>query len=168
MAARSRGNRSVLTSSGVSGSIDNRAPWAGANRALTALASFTSLRRWSPRRLTSTGCRLPSAQRASSNSTLTIWLGSKPWAAARASMLLWPGVSNSLQGTAARGTASAARDTARSWLGPVHLAVALLQAGLIGMEGIAILHDEFAATHQSEAGPNLVPEFGLNLIKIYR
>ena len=36
------------------------------------------------------------------------------------------------------------------------------------MEGIAILHDEFAAAHQPEAGPNLVTEFGLDLIKIYR
>ena len=58
--------------------------------------------------------------------------------------------------------------TENSPVGPVHLGVALLEAGLIGVEGIAILHDEFAAAHQPEAGPDLVPEFGLNLIKIDR
>ena len=35
------------------------------------------------------------------------------------------------------------------------------------MEGIRILHDEFTATHQPESGANLIPELGLDLIKVH-
>ena len=33
------------------------------------------------------------------------------------------------------------------------------------MEGISVLHDEFAATHQAKARANFVSEFVLNLIE---
>ena len=36
------------------------------------------------------------------------------------------------------------------------------------MEGIGIFHDEFPPSHQSEARPYLIPEFGLDLIEIDR
>ena len=33
------------------------------------------------------------------------------------------------------------------------------------MERIGVLHDEFARAHHTEAGPDLVAKFGLDLIK---
>ena len=34
------------------------------------------------------------------------------------------------------------------------------------MEGVAVLHDELATAHQSEARANFIPEFGLNLVQV--
>ena len=34
------------------------------------------------------------------------------------------------------------------------------------MEGVGIFHNEFATTHQAEAGTNLIAEFALYLIQI--
>ena len=53
-------------------------------------------------------------------------------------------------------------------VGPVHGAIGAAQAGLVGMEGIGVLHDEFPAPHQPEAGPDLIAELGLDLIKTDR
>ena len=36
------------------------------------------------------------------------------------------------------------------------------------MKGIGILHDKFSAAHQTEAGPNLIAELCLDLVKIDR
>ena len=36
------------------------------------------------------------------------------------------------------------------------------------MEGIGILHDEFTAPHQPEAGADLIPELGLDLVEVHR
>src|SRR2546427_10970295 len=40
----------------------------------------------------------------------------------------------------------------------VHLPVALLCAGFVGVERVGVLHDELAPAHQPEARPDLVPE----------
>ena len=48
----------------------------------------------------------------------------------------------------------------------MHAVVGDLQRRLVGMEGIGILHDEFAATHQAEARTDLVTELGLDLVQI--
>ena len=50
----------------------------------------------------------------------------------------------------------------------VHLPVGLVETGLIDMEGIGVLHQELAGAHDAEAGPDLVPELGLNLVKSHR
>ena len=53
-------------------------------------------------------------------------------------------------------------------VGLIHLAIGLLQAVLIGVEGIGVLHDEFAPTHQAEAGTDLIAKLGLNLVEVHR
>ena len=53
-------------------------------------------------------------------------------------------------------------------VGAVHGGIGAPQAGLIGMEGIGVLHDEFATAHQAETGPDLIAELGLDLIQADR
>ena len=53
-------------------------------------------------------------------------------------------------------------------VGLVHGAIGGLQAGLVGVEGIGVLHDELAPPHQAKPRPDLIAEFGLDLIEIHR
>ena len=53
-------------------------------------------------------------------------------------------------------------------IGDEHLVVGMPRAGLIDVERIGILHQEFAAAHQAEARPHLVAEFPLDVIEIER
>ena len=69
----------------------------------------------------------------------------------------------SLNGT--EGQPQPGEDTA---IGVKHVLVFALQALLIGMEGVGILHNEFAPAHQAEAGPDLIAKLGLNLIEVHR
>ena len=43
-----------------------------------------------------------------------------------------------------------------------------IQAGVVQVEGIAVLHDEFASAQQPGPGPRLVPELRLDLIERHR
>ncbi len=52
------------------------------------------------------------------------------------------------------------------FIGIVHIVVASVQAFVIPVKGIGILHDELPAPHQAETGSCLVPVFGLNLIQV--
>ncbi len=49
-----------------------------------------------------------------------------------------------------------------------HLEVGLFCTFLVLIKGIGILHDEFAAAHQAEAGTDFITEFGLNLVQVDR
>ena len=51
-------------------------------------------------------------------------------------------------------------------VGGVHAPVCCLQRGLVGVERVGIFHDEFTGAHDAEAGPNFVPELGLNLVEV--
>ncbi len=53
-------------------------------------------------------------------------------------------------------------------VGLVHTVVGFLQRFLIEVEGIRILHQKLAATHQAKTRTNFVAEFSLNLVKIKR
>ena len=53
-------------------------------------------------------------------------------------------------------------------VGNEHLAVGMLGAGLVDVERIGILHQEFAAAHQAETRAHLVAEFPLDMIEIER
>ncbi len=53
-------------------------------------------------------------------------------------------------------------------VGLVHLVVGSNGAGFVDIEGVSILHDEFAAAHQPETGANLVAKLGLDLVKVQR
>jgi len=53
-------------------------------------------------------------------------------------------------------------------VGGIHGVVAGLRAGLIAVEGISVLHGEFASAHQAEARAALVAELGLDVIEIAR
>jgi hypothetical protein len=50
----------------------------------------------------------------------------------------------------------------------VHAVIGCLQRRLIDMEGVGILHDEFAASHQTETRTDLVAELGLDLVQVER
>jgi len=50
----------------------------------------------------------------------------------------------------------------------VHVAVLAFEVGSVGMEGIAVLHDEFAPAQDAEAGTALVAELGLDLVEVLR
>ena len=39
------------------------------------------------------------------------------------------------------------------------------RALVVAVEGITVLHDEFAAAHEAEAGADFIAEFGLNLVR---
>ncbi len=49
-----------------------------------------------------------------------------------------------------------------------HLVVGMLRAGLVDVERIGVLHQEFTAAHQPEARAHLVAEFPLDVIEIER
>lgn len=51
-------------------------------------------------------------------------------------------------------------------VGAVHDVVGFLQGSLGVVEGVGVLHDEFAPTHQAEARTDLVTELGLDLIHV--
>ncbi|MND98688.1 hypothetical protein D3C80_910500 [compost metagenome] len=53
-------------------------------------------------------------------------------------------------------------------VGLVHAVVGDLQRRLVGVEGVGVLHDEFAAAHQAEAWADFVTEFGLDLVQVDR
>ncbi|MND68250.1 hypothetical protein D3C80_596940 [compost metagenome] len=61
--------------------------------------------------------------------------------------------------------AQAGKDVA---VGQVHAVVGFLQGSLVGMEGVGVLHDELAATHQAEARTDFVTELGLDLVHVQR
>ncbi|MNZ29257.1 hypothetical protein D3C78_465020 [compost metagenome] len=61
--------------------------------------------------------------------------------------------------------AQAGKDVA---VGQVHAIVGFLQGSRIGMEGVGVLHDELATTHQAEARTDLVTELGLDLVHVQR
>ncbi len=50
----------------------------------------------------------------------------------------------------------------------VHQPVRLQHAGVIDIERIRILHDEFARSHHAEARANLVAELGLDVVEVHR
>ncbi len=64
-----------------------------------------------------------------------------------------------------KGQAAARED---ALIGLVHDPVGLLGILFVGVEGIAVLHDELAPAHQAEARPDLVAELGLDLEKVER
>jgi hypothetical protein len=49
-----------------------------------------------------------------------------------------------------------------------HPVVSVLGSGKVEVEGISVLHQEFAPTHQPESRPHLVAEFPLDVIEIER
>ena len=53
-------------------------------------------------------------------------------------------------------------------VGHEHLVVGMPRAGLVEVERIGVLHQEFAAAHQAEARPHLVAELPLDVIEIER
>ena len=53
-------------------------------------------------------------------------------------------------------------------IGDEHLVVGMPRAGLIHVERIRVLHQEFAPAHQPEARPHLVAEFPLDVIEVER
>ena len=48
-----------------------------------------------------------------------------------------------------------------------HLLVADVRARIVPVEGIGVLHQEFAPAHQAEAGADLVAELGLDLVQVH-
>ncbi len=53
-------------------------------------------------------------------------------------------------------------------VGLMHAVIGFLQGRLVGMEGVGVLHDELATTHQTEARTDLVTELGLDLVHVDR
>ena len=53
-------------------------------------------------------------------------------------------------------------------VGAVHSLVALVEGCLVEMEGVGVLHGEFARPHHAETRPDLVPELRLDLVEIDR
>ena len=51
-------------------------------------------------------------------------------------------------------------------IGVVHGVVAALQAGLVEMEAVGVLHQKLAGTHDTEARSHLVAELQLDLVKV--
>ena len=49
-----------------------------------------------------------------------------------------------------------------------HLVVGVARSGLIDVERVRVLHQEFAPAHQPETRPHLVAEFPLDVIEIER
>ncbi len=56
---------------------------------------------------------------------------------------------------------AAAEDAA---VGLVHDPVGLVQGRAVQVEGVGVLHQELAGAHDPEAGADLVPELGLDLV----
>ena len=53
-------------------------------------------------------------------------------------------------------------------VGRMHGLVGTVQAVFVEVEGISVLHEEFARAHDAEAGADLVPKLGLDLVEIHR
>ena len=53
-------------------------------------------------------------------------------------------------------------------IGDEHLPVGFLRPGIIEVEGIGVLHQEFAAAHDAEAGAHLVAELPLDVVEVAR
>ena len=53
-------------------------------------------------------------------------------------------------------------------IGRMHRPVALLQRGLVDVEGVGVLHHELTRPHDAEARSDLVAELGLDLIEVHR
>ena len=53
-------------------------------------------------------------------------------------------------------------------VGAAHVLVGRVQALGAGVEGVGVLHDELAPAHEAEAGTDLVPELGLDLVEAHR
>ena len=53
-------------------------------------------------------------------------------------------------------------------IGDEHPVVGDARGGRVEIEGIGVLHQEFARAHDAEAGPHLVPELPLDVIEIAR
>ena len=53
-------------------------------------------------------------------------------------------------------------------VGVEHFVIAVLQAVRVFIEGVRVLHDEFAPAHHAKTRTNFVAEFGLNLIPVDR
>jgi hypothetical protein len=51
-------------------------------------------------------------------------------------------------------------------VGLVHGRVGVFEAGFVGVERVAVFHDEFATAHEAEAGADFVAEFGLDLVEV--
>ena len=51
-------------------------------------------------------------------------------------------------------------------VGLVHTVIGDLQRSGVCVEGVGVLHDEFAAAHQAEARADFVTEFGLDLVQV--
>ena len=51
-------------------------------------------------------------------------------------------------------------------VGVVHLAITLLEAGLVDVERVGVFHDEFAGPHYAEPRPDLIAELDLYLVEI--
>ena len=50
----------------------------------------------------------------------------------------------------------------------VHRRVGLVEARLVGVKRVRVLHQEFTAAHDAEARPDLVAELDLDLVEIDR
>src|SRR5690606_24039951 len=57
-------------------------------------------------------------------------------------------------------------DVCSSDLCGIHGVVAGLCPCFISVEGVAVLHGEFAPTHQAEAGAAFVAKLGLNMVEV--
>ena len=53
-------------------------------------------------------------------------------------------------------------------VGPVHRRIGRAQRGVVGVEGVGVLHQEFAGAHHAETRPDLVAELGLDLVEVDR
>src|SRR5690606_25984639 len=50
----------------------------------------------------------------------------------------------------------------------IHAVVAFLSSGFVAIEGVSVLHREFAPAHQAEAGAAFVSEFRLDMVEVHR
>ena len=53
-------------------------------------------------------------------------------------------------------------------IGDIHPVVGTTRRVLVDVEGVGVLHQEFAAAHDAEARTHLVAEFPLNVVEIER
>ena len=78
------------------------------------------------------------------------------------------GVATNLAGVRNHGERTQPHALADARVGALLVVVGLLHALDIGVEGVAVLHDELAAAHEAKAGAQLVAELVLDLIKRHR
>ena len=53
-------------------------------------------------------------------------------------------------------------------IGVIHFLIRSFRPLFCCIETVPILHNELTAAHESETGPDLIPELGLNLVEIDR